>query len=220
LYRTLLGLGLVAMLAGPAMAQGRGRGFGGFGAGGNLAMLAANTSVQKELKLDDQQIERAKELAQKTGEEMREKMQGLQDLEKADRRTKMMEISREVNASALKGVSEFLKPEQLTRLTQISYQQQGIMAFNNPEVAKKLNLTDSQKTEIQEIARESRGGGRGGFNRDATPEERKAAMQKFAEQRKATLAKALATLNDEQQKTWKELIGAPFEYRPDPRPGN
>ena len=58
LFRTLVGLGLVAMLAGPAAAQ-QGRGFGR-GGGGNLATLAANTGVQKELKLDDQQVEKAK----------------------------------------------------------------------------------------------------------------------------------------------------------------
>ena len=36
--------------------------------------------------------------------------------------------------------------------------------------------------------------------------------------RKETLEKASAKLNDEQQKTWKELLGAPFEFKPDPRP--
>ncbi len=219
-YCSLLGLGLVAMLAGPAAAQPP-QGFGRFGGGGNLAMLAANTSVQKELKLDDQQIEKAKEFAQKNREEMQEKFQGLQDLEKAERRTKMMEIGRELNASALKGVSEFLKPEQLARLKQISYQRQGVMAFNDPDVANKLNLTDTQKTDIQAIVRESMGGGgRGAFNKDATKEERQEAMKKAAAQRKENLTKVEAKLNDEQQKTWKELLGAPFEYRPDPRPSN
>jgi hypothetical protein len=83
-YRALLGLGLVALLAGPAAAQGRG--FGGFGfGGGNLAMLAANMSVQKELKLDDQQIEKSKELAQTNREKMRESFQSLQGLEGEER---------------------------------------------------------------------------------------------------------------------------------------
>jgi hypothetical protein len=221
-YRTLLGLGLVAMLASPAAAQGQRRGFGGFGGGGNLATLAANTSVQKELKLDDQQIEKAKELAEKIRDESREKFQGLQDLEKAERFTKMQEIGREMNATAAKGVSEFLKPEQITRLKQISYQQQGTMAFNDPEVAKKLNLTDTQKEEIQTIVRESMagGGGRGGFNKDASKEEREEARKKMLARRQETLSKITAKLNDEQQKTWKDLLGAPFEYRPDPRPSN
>jgi hypothetical protein len=220
LYRTLLGLGLVAVLAAPAAAQRQGRGFGGFGGGGNLATLVANTGVQKELKLDDYQIEKAKELAQKSGEERREKFQGLQDLDPAERRTKMAEVTRELNASALKGVGEFLKPEQVARLKQISYQQQGLLAFNDPEVAKKLNLTESQKTDIQTLARESMQGGRGRFNQDQTKEERQAAFKKMAESRREALNKAVAKLNDEQQKAWKELLGAPFEFRPDPRPNN
>ncbi len=220
LYCTLLGLGLVAMLAGPAAAQGRGRGFGGFGAGGNLATLAANTSVQKELKLDDQQVEKAKELADKTREKMRETFQSLQGLEGEELTKKRQELSHEMNELTLKAVGEFLKPEQLTRLKQISYQMRGAGVFADPEVAKKLNLTDAQKSDIQAIARESMQGGRGRFNQDATPEERQAAMKKMAENRKEALAKAQAKLNDEQQKTWKELLGAPFEYKPDPRPGN
>ena len=41
-------------------------------------------------------------------------------------------------------------------------------------------------------------------------------MKKLAEHRKETLGKVVAKLNDEQKKTWAELIGAPFEFKPDP----
>ena len=68
----------------------------------------------------------------------------------------MQEITREMNASTLKAVGEFLKPEQITRLKQISYQARGAQAFSDPEVAKKLNLTDTQKTDIQTIDRRTR----------------------------------------------------------------
>ncbi len=119
-------------------------------------MLLGNASVQKELKLDDQQIEKAKELAEKIGEEMREKFTALgQDLSPDERREKMMAIGHEMNEATLKAIGEFLKPEQITRLKQISYQQQGAMAFNDPEVAKKLNLTDTQKSDIQSIVQDS-----------------------------------------------------------------
>jgi hypothetical protein len=216
--RTLLSLGLVALLAAPAAAQ-QGRGFGRFG-GGNLAQLLGNSGVQKELKLDDKQVDKAKDLAEKTREEMREKFQGLQDLSQDERRTKMQEVNREINATTLKAVGEFLKPEQVVRLKQISVQVRGVQAFSDPEVRKKLNLTDSQKSDIQAIAQESMEGARGLFSQDQSPEERQAAMKKFTELRKQALTKVEAKLNDEQQKTWKELIGAPFEFRPDPRPNN
>jgi hypothetical protein len=38
-------------------------------------------------------------------------------------------------------------------------------------------------------------------------------MKKAREVGQATLAKAEAKLNDEQQKAWKELLGAPFEIK-------
>ncbi len=56
--------------------------------------------------------------------------------------------------------------------------------------------------------------------REETQGDREAVMKKMAELRKETLAKVAAKLNDEQQKTWKELIGAPFEVKFEPRPNN
>jgi len=209
IIRTVVGLGLVAILAGPAAAQGR-----GFGRGGNLGSLLGNESVQKELKLDDKQVDKAKELAEKTGEEMREKFQDLQGLDQEERRTKMQAINQEVNASVLKPAGEFLKPEQIARLKQIRHQVQGAMAFNDPEVAKKLNLTDAQKKDIQEIVTASR---EKMPSRDDFQSDREAAMKKMQEVNKETLSQVVAKLNDEQQKTWKELIGSPFEIQYPPR---
>jgi pantoate kinase len=216
LFRTIMGLGLLALIAGPAAAQ-QGRGFG-FGGGGNLATLAANTGVQKELKLDDQQVEKAKDLAEKTREKMRETRETLQGLEGEERRTKQQEISREMNASSLKALGEFLKPEQIARLKQISYQVRGVAAFSDPEVQKKLNLTDSQKSDIQAMVQELGTESRTIFQDNQ--DDREAAMKKIQELGKQTLSKAEAKLNDEQQKSWKELLGAPFEFKPDPRPNN
>jgi len=206
------------LLASPALAQGRG--FGRGGGAGSLSTLLANASVQKELKLDDQQVEKAKELSDKTREESREKFQGLQDLSQEERRTKMLEINKEINESTLKAVGAFLKPEQVARLKQISYQQRGLQAFSDPEIAKKLNLTDTQKTDIQAINQETNESTRGLISQDQSPEERAEGMKKMTEARKAGLTKAEAKLNDEQQKTWKELLGAPFVIVIEPRPSN
>lgn len=82
MFRAILGLSLVALVASPAFAQG-GRGGMGMG-GGSYAMLIGNTSVQKELKLDDQQVEKAKELAEKAREKGREQREQLQGLEGED----------------------------------------------------------------------------------------------------------------------------------------
>jgi hypothetical protein len=209
MIRTLLGLGLVALIAGPAAAQGQGRGF--FGRGGNPAMLLANASVQQELKLDDKQVEKAKDLAEKMGEKMRDARESLQGLEGEERQKKQQEINREINATSTKAIGEFLKPEQIARLKQISYQQRGAQAFADPEVAQKLSLTDSQKSEIQEIQQESMQELRPLFQE--LQNDREGTMKKMTEIRKQTLTKVESKLNDEQRKTWKELLGAPFEIK-------
>lgn len=205
----ILSLGLVAALSSPAAAQGPGRGFGA--RMGSYSGLLANESVQKELKLDDKQIEKSKELDEKIGEERREKFQSLQDVEQSERFAKMQEMTHELNATAMKKAAEFLKPEQVDRLKQIAYQVRGYTAFGDPEVAKKLNLSDSQKKDIVEIMRESGQEIRSIFQDNQ--DDREAAMKKIEELRKQTIAKVEGKLNDEQKKTWKGMQGAPFAIK-------
>jgi hypothetical protein len=216
IFRTLVGLSLVALVAGPAAAQGQGRGFGRGGMGG-LAGLLGNASVQKELKLDDAQTTKAKETSEKISADSREKFTALgQDLSQEERREKMTAIGHEMNEATLKAIGEYLKPEQVTRLKQISYQQRGASAFADAEVAKKLNITDAQKTDIQAIVQESFG--KMNTIRQEHQDDREGMMKAMTELRKDILTKAEAKLNDEQQKTWKELLGSPFEVKYEPRP--
>jgi Spy/CpxP family protein refolding chaperone len=218
MFRGMVGLGLAAILAAPAMAQGQGRGFGGMMGGGGISMLIGNASVQKEIKLDDAQTDKAKELVAKNREKMTELREKLQGVEQDERRTKMTEFNKELNASTLKAIGEFLKPEQITRLHQISYQTSGANAFTEEAVIKKLSITDSQKDEIKTIVDDSRAEMREIFSQ--IQDDREAGMKKLAEHRKETLAKVVAKLNDEQQKTWKEMTGDPFEVKFEPRPNN
>ena len=207
--RTLLGLGLLALVVGPAAAQGPGRGFGA--RMGSPSGLLINESVQKELKLDENQIKKAEQLDEKVNEERREKFQALQDVEQQERFAKMQQMTHELNASSLKQAAEFLKPEQVERLKQIAYQVRGYTAFGDPEVAKKLNLTDSQKKDVGEIQREAGQEMRSIFQ--DFQDDREGAMKKMTELRKETLAKVEGKLNDEQKKTWKGMLGTPFEIK-------
>jgi hypothetical protein len=216
MYQAMFGLGLAAMFATPVFAQGGGRGMGMMGGGGSYAMLIGNESVQKELKLDDQQVEKAKEFADKAREKMQATAEQLQGLEGEERRTKQQEMMKEMNESALKAFGEILKPDQVTRIKQISYHARGVGAFNDPEVAKKLNLTDSQKSDIHALNTEMMTEMR--ELRQSFQDDQEGARKKMAELRKSTLEKAASKLNDEQQKSWKDLVGAPFEVKYPPRP--
>lgn len=200
-YIPLAALALFVLTASDAVAQpggGRGRGpRGGFGG----AMLLQQASVQKELKLSDEQLQKVTELAEK----QREAFAGLRDLEPEERREKMAEAQK----SQREELAKILSTEQGQRLKQIEWQQAGPQALANPEVAAALGLSDEQKqavetaqTEMREQMRELFAAGPDG--------DREAARAKMTELQTATNEKINKVLTAEQQTKLKELLGAPF----------
>ena len=206
----LAAFGAVLMISGSAQAQGfRG---GGFGMGGYA--LLSNKSVQQELKLSDDQAEKATKVVEEALAKSRAKSQ---DLSPEDRRgEKGAEIRRAASDEIKAGVKDLLKTEQTKRLDQIVLQQRGLQAFTDPEIQSKLNLTDDQKSKIKDLAESNRSQMTEIFQN--AQGDRQAAMQKMTALRKETQEKTLAILTDSQKKTWKELTGEPFEVKFEPRP--
>lgn len=210
LGKAVLALGVAALLAGPAQAQGF---RGGFGMGGNLGFLATNKGVQKELKVSDDQAQKIQQWSEEFRDKMREKMEAIpQD----ERREKMPALMREMGEQSRKDLKGILKDDQMTRLEQIALQQRGPeAAVNDPKVAEKLKITDDQKNKIQSIQEDARGQMP---SRDDFQNDRDAAMKKMADVRKQSREKVMNLLSSEQKDTWKEMTGAPFEVRFE-RPG-
>ncbi len=209
---TLVGL-MAALLAAPAWAQrGRpggppGRMGGMFFRGGKL-MLLRMEPVQSELKLTDEQ----KELLRDVGEEVREKMQALREVDREQRFVEMRKIMR----TAEEMVDAILEPKQAQRLNEIELQVAvrvaGAAVFLRPQVAEKLGLTDEQKEKLQKIAEE----GRIDFRRmrEMSPEQRREFFRGLRERmrklREESMAKAWEVLTKEQRETWEKMLGAPF----------
>src|SRR5260370_27043551 len=63
----------------------------------------------------------------------------------------MQKTWQELSKSAQKGVDEILTPKQRQRLQEISLQQRGGHALNDPDVAEALKLTPEQRQKIQAI---------------------------------------------------------------------
>ena len=209
--KLMLGFGALALMAAPAWAQ---QGRGGFGMGGG-AMLLTNKSVQKELKVTDEQAPKLEAFANETREKNRERFQGLQDATPEERASKM----REAQAEMHKGLDGILKPEQVKRFKQVELQVAGARAYAMPQVQEALKLTDDQKSKVREISQEAMEASRSAFS-DAG-DDRAAAMKKVTEINKEANTKAAALLTEDQKKSWKELVGDPFDYTPEPpRPRN
>lgn len=204
-------LGLAACLGTSANAQGFGR---GMGMGGQTGVsLLTNKSVQKELKLSDEQIEKADKAATEIGEKRQEKMAELRDLDQGERMEKMQAVMKELNTESKKAADGILKPEQSKRLSEISLQIQGFGAFNDPDVQSKLKITDEQKSKLKDLQEESMNAMRD--MRDQFQNDREGAMKKMTELRKELGDKATAMLTADQKKAWKDMTGEPFTYVPE-----
>jgi Spy/CpxP family protein refolding chaperone len=199
-----LAFGMVALMAAPAWAQGR-----GFGMGGGT-MLLSNKGVQKEIKATDDQAKKLDAFATEMMEKQREAFQGFQDLSQEER----LERRQKMQAEVQKGLANILKPDQVKRFDQISLQTAGVNAFSTPRVQEALKLSDDQKSKIREITEETTASMREIFQ--GFQDDREGAMKKMAELRKTSTAKVVALLNDSQKGTWKEQTGEPYEVKFEP----
>lgn len=217
LCKSVAAFGLASLMTLPVMAQQQRRGGGGFGFGRTmpLSMLLSNKSVQDELKLDDAQKEKAKEIADKAREKFASTRESLEDLDQAERAKKIQEMTRESNREAFQAVGEFLKPEQQTRLREISLQTNGANAFEQPYFQKMIKLTDDQKSAVATIIEDSDKELREIFQSG----DRQNAFSKIREHRAATLEKIKGKLTDEQKAEYAKLLGAPFELKFEGGPG-
>jgi Spy/CpxP family protein refolding chaperone len=187
------------------------QGFGGFGASG----LVRNPSVQKELKLTDEQVAKVAEVVKQVDAKHGEEFKAARDIaDQQQRREKFGELQKTVSAEVLKDLTGVLQPDQLKRLKQIELQVRGTRAFQEADVQKELNLTDDQKDKLKTISedagkemQEIRKSSQGNFQE---------AGKKIRAAQKEALEKAVAVLTPDQKKSWKEMTGEPFEIKFEP----
>jgi hypothetical protein len=171
--------------------------------------LLTNGGVQKELKMDKDQVEKVTQAVTKFRDDHKDELDKVRDPNLS--REERAEVMKKVSEASQKMLADVLKPEQRKRLRQIQLQQQGIIAFADPEVLKALNLTDEQKEKLKAVNDEARQKMQDIFQKAAG--DRQEAMKQMAELRKENLASAMKILTDEQKKSWKELTGEPFEVK-------
>ncbi len=195
---------MILVLAIPALhAQQRQRGQrsgAGFGGGRDMVSLLTQKSVQEELKLTDDRVKKITDLAGTQRGGRQGQGQGLSQEERQKRQQERAQANE-------KALADILKPDQLKRAKQITWQQQGAQAFSDSEVMTALKLTDDQKAKIKTIQEDAQGQ-RGQFQRGGNPQE---AQRQREALRKSTEEKVLALLTVEQRAKWKELTGEPFK---------
>jgi tRNA A-37 threonylcarbamoyl transferase component Bud32 len=173
-----------------------------------------NEGVQNELKLTDEQKEKAAEATRKIREKYNDLDQGLYQNHPEVFGKAIRERTSKEAEEIDKALEEVLKPEQMKRYKGIKLQSGGIMGFSDPDVQQALRLNPEQSEKIQTIIDDSQeafrqmlGGWRLLINFWGK-------MKKAQLMRKELEKKVVSEiLDDEQKKTWKELTGEPFEVR-------
>lgn len=191
---------------GPGGFGGRG-GFGGPGGGGGLGMLLRSEEVRTELELQDDQVEKLQSIEEEMRDKIREEMGGrFRGGERPDfeaMRATFDEMRKEVETK----IGEVLTTQQMDRLRQIETQQQiqqgGARSLMGGPLADKLGLTDDQKEQLREKAREV----------EAKLQEKMAAARAEARE------EMLTVLTAEQRATLDEMTGTPFTLPEPPQFG-
>jgi serine/threonine protein kinase len=157
--------------------------------------LLTQKSVQEELQLTSDQVQKINQLAEKRPPANFGKHMRFPGPPRSDDALALDQL-----------VADVLKPEQKHRLQQIAMQQLGTFAMGDPQIARGLGLTPEQTDRIRTLRDELRGPA--GKAADAPRAER------------SINDKIMETLTDEQKTKWKEMLGEPFqgEIRLEPPP--
>ena len=177
----------------------RGRGVGGRGGFGRAANqnpinLLRNPKIKEEIQLTDEQETKIQEV-------------------NAEGQKKRAELLKKQQEATNEAIRETLEPEQRVRLEQLAVQQQGIRALSNPEIAKKLKISDEQSEKIAAARRALTDKQRQLFQdirdgivaRDELAAKGKAAREKSEKE-------ILEILTMEQQTRFKEMQGKKFNF--------
>jgi hypothetical protein len=170
---------------------------GGFGRGASEAMLLAREDVQKELVLEPEQLAELGKL--RDNNDMRAVFEKMRELPEAERMTKGRELMEAAQKKTQAQVDKILIGPQADRLKQLALQFQmraGGAGLANDDVAEKLGIPEDQREKLRTKARELE-----------------------LQARKKLLEDLLKELTPEQQKKYQELVGEPFEFKQDERPG-
>jgi Spy/CpxP family protein refolding chaperone len=191
--------------------RGPGRGLGR----DSLLGLLRIEQVQKELKLNEEQVEKVKKVSEEISAEMRKQYTALREIEDREKRmAKMTELADQSDQKAREKLRDVLTREQTTRLYQIRMQVRAVLdSLSNRYVAGKLKLTEEQKKKLAQINKDAQAKRSELFRdlRNASREQRTEAYQKYRKIRSEADKAALDVLTAEQKKAFEEMKGKKIE---------
>ncbi|MDP6635927.1 MAG: hypothetical protein QGG42_13590 [Phycisphaerae bacterium] len=183
----------------------------------SLLGLLSNELVQKDLKVKEDEIAKIKKINDTLRADMRKQYTELRKIKDAGkRRTKMGELRTQYENNARKQLQDVLSRDQMIRLYQIRSQYRAVTdTLASTYVAKKLKLTDDQKTKAAKIGSDERTKRYEIYRtlRDADEKKRAEAYKKLGQLRADADKTALELLTEEQREELEKMKGKKLELR-------
>jgi len=205
--------------AGGAGAGGQGTGGTGTGTTGAAGQGGigqtpwfSNQGVREQLKISPEQYQKLEKSYADYYGRLRTGYTGLDKLSDKERSQKMNELTSTFNTDMMKSSADILTPEQRTRFNQLYTQYRGYDALNDPDIQRKLKMTDEQREQLRKYSTQ--------YNEQMTAvykdagSNREAAMKRYDALRRQSGERINTLLNDEQRRAWRDITGEPYTFPP------
>jgi len=176
------------------------------------APLYQRTDVTQSLNLNQQQVDRLNQVTQQTQARYRDRINELGNLQPAERAARMQELNRQYATDWSRGANDVFNENQRTRYQQLNWQYGGFTTLSDPDIQRRLNLTDTQRAALQ-----------GNVDWSATrmrdidrqmASDANLGRQQYRDYQREYETRFNRLLTPEQQRSWRELTGEPFSFQP------
>ncbi|MDY3562246.1 hypothetical protein R5W23_003708 [Gemmata sp. JC673] len=176
------------------------------------APLYRMPDVGKSLNLTPEQVTNLNKLTDATQARYRDDYAKLGTLNDAERFARTQELNQKYYADWNKGARDVFNDTQRSRYQQMNYQYGGFGTLYDPEVQRQLNLTAEQQRNLR-AQYDWSNQQLGDIHRVGATDATKGA-QMYRDYWTARQDRFNKYLTAEQQKTWNQMVGDPYSFRP------
>lgn len=181
------------------------------GTGGGVEMLT-NGRIHAEVKATPDQAMKMADLRQSLLSDLAAKMRQMSERTPERKQAEFRRLQRLMIRDMKASLVKILDPKQYGRFDQVRLQLLGIRAFTDDEAASRLALTSEQKTRIRAI--EDGLPARQGEVYERSQGDVQKAIKGVERLSDTAVQEAVTLLNEEQARTWRNLVGEPFDTSP------
>jgi hypothetical protein len=168
--------------------------------------------VGKAITLTPQQVNRLNQVTDQAQARFREGYEKLGTLPPAERTMRMWDLERQYVTDWNKAARDVFNENQFNRYQQLRYQHGGFATLTDPEVQKRLQLTDAQRQALNESVEWSQKQMADITRLGALERER--ATKMYRDYQTQYNERFKRYLTPEQQRLWGEMTGEPFQFQP------